>query len=1373
MNLDINRSVYKLDPPDEESSDDPRNQFSQFLEVPNIILLGDPGSGKTHTFKAASKEENAKFLSVRQFLATEGLGDDSETYYLDGLDEFRSRFDDKNLVFEVIKLLNRLGRPKFRLSCRAADWLGQTDLSLFKSYFDSQSYAVLKLAPLNENEISTILCKQGIVESEDFINEAIERGLEGLLENPQTLIMLSDVVRQGTWPETKKELYEESIEILLSEPNHERGRKSPEHFGAKELIEAAGAVCTSILISNVDGISLLGNSTHSGFPSYRSIPFENEQKVIACLLRRAFSFVSDEAVTYIHRTIAEFLGAKWLADKIRNGFPIRRVQSLISVEGHPTTELRGLHAWLATLLSDHAGAFIKNDSYGVLKYGDPASLAVPDRKLLLNDLETLSKTDPWFHKNDWSDHPLGALSGQDMVGSFKRILSDSNSSFHLKSIVLGAISNGPILQLLSANLKQIIENSEISYHERSEAIIAMLRAVPDGENKVVNIFRTSLVGGDSNSIRLRTRIIARIYANHFNPKDVYLLFADTLKLSDTNGYTGELLHLAYSLPEAAIPVVLDQLCYLTHVNRDNGKRRYSTDVESAFSQMLSRTLKPSFLYSVDRLWKWLKALYKLNENDFSFNCSPSISDWFIQNKPIVLELFNIAYDELKLPKTQTGWSFYNDFQNITMDSLTGEEMAKHVLGLLRSKTITDKESLLYRILGEIIFLTAPALRDLFGEFLMFAEDHKQLQKIRTKLCQSTIPDWRWKKSAKKLKAQCERDRSREQNCTNLIKQKESIRSGRDLDSLTFLVNVYYARFSDIERKLSPRERLCSEIGEELSVFSFEGFAAILKRPDIPSPKDIANQKAKGKYYPWWYAILAGMDEAWKQKETLSSFPDTLLKTALALTYELPTTYEKKDSNSVDTESTRQWKELLIKDRPDLVEAVFEDLTRVTLRYKKDHVSVLYDLTHKDSTKSWRSKLALKILHEFPSPKQRDLGYLVIAALFNHEFHEELVQIAKEMVYNKGRVKGENRAIWLLIGFLLDFEGFKIHFEKYSKSRDWVFWTVKEFVTDVVNLNEQMKSKLTENHLETIINIFGEKYKNVSRPDGVTVGRKNPWDASRFIEWGIDILSSKTEQNATDALERLSDNPKLDSYKEHLKHALANQLTIRRESEFTQPSWEEVTEALQGGKPANIADLHAFILDHLEGVKTEIRQSNTNTYKAFWRCDSSGAVESPEIEDVCRDRLIEQLKLNLRPLDLRIEPEGHMAANKRADIVILPPPGQKLPLELKRDIHPDLWTACKNQLERLYTRDPEAKGYGIYVVFWFGDQRSGNLPKPPTGIKKPANALELEKALRSLIPVDKRHCLEAVVIDVTPPALPSGKKTTKKKVKPLKTKSISA
>ena len=187
------------------------------------------------------------------------------------------------------------------------------------------------------------------------------------------------------------------------------------------------------------------------FPSNRDVPFDDHQKVEACLARRAFSSVRADNVSYVHRTVAEFLAAKWLSGRVREGLPIRRVQNLIGIEGHPAPELRGLHAWLAILLPEHAPVLMSHDPYGVLVYGDAASLSVAHRQTLFTAIEDVSKNDPWF-RTGRSDSSLGALSGPDMAGSFRRILSDPASSSQLRGVILDAIANGPSLPELLPDL---------------------------------------------------------------------------------------------------------------------------------------------------------------------------------------------------------------------------------------------------------------------------------------------------------------------------------------------------------------------------------------------------------------------------------------------------------------------------------------------------------------------------------------------------------------------------------------------------------------------------------------------------------------------------------------------------------------------------------------------------------------------------------------------------------------------------------------------------------------------------------------------------------------------------------------------------------
>jgi hypothetical protein len=143
--------------------------------------------------------------------------------------------------------------------------------------------------------------------------------------------------------------------------------------------------------------------------------------------------------------------------------------------------------------------------------------------------------------------------------------------------------------------------------------------------------------------------------------------------------------------------------------------------------------------------------------------------------------------------------------------------------------------------------------------------------------------------------------------------------------------------------------------------------------------------------------------------------------------------------------------------------------------------------------------------------------------------------------------------------------------------------------------------------------------------------------------------------------------------------------------------------------------------------------------SWLRADSTGLVETK----------ITSGAIAVDLLGIIVEPEGHMVADKRADITAALP-GRKLILELKRDIHAELWSAPATQLDRFYTRDPEASGYGVYGVFWYGKHRQGTVPKHPKGNTAPKSAVELEVMLNDIIVAEQRSKLRAIVIDVSVP-----------------------
>jgi hypothetical protein len=245
---------------------------------------------------------------------------------------------------------------------------------------------------------------------------------------------------------------------------------------------------------------------------------------------------------------------------------------------------------------------------------------------------------------------------------------------------------------------------------------------------------------------------------------------------------------------------------------------------------------------------------------------------------------------------------------------------------------------------------------------------------------------------------------------------------------------------------------------------------------------------------------------------------------------------------------------------------------------------------------------------------------------------------------------------------------------------------------------------------------------------------------------LNELSAMPTQEATSALKALLEDAALGTYQDSVRRALANQQERFREVTYCQPNWEETLATLANGAPANVADLQVLVMAHLHDVRKQIDSGNTDSFKRFWNEDQYGRKACPKPEESCRDVLVDMLRPRVQPLGIAVEPEGHMARDKRADITVFFR-GIKLVIELKRDYHADLWTAAENQLDRFYTRDPEAAGYGIYGVFWYGDSRPKSMAPSPEG-KVPGYAAELERMLVQSVSAEKRTRIVIIIIDVS-------------------------
>jgi hypothetical protein len=466
----------------------------------------------------------------------------------------------------------------------------------------------------------------------------------------------------------------------------------------------------------------------------------------------------------------------------------------------------------------------------------------------------------------------------------------------------------------------------------------------------------------------------------------------------------------------------------------------------------------------------------------------------------------------------------------------------------------------------------------------------------------------------------------------------------------------------------------------------------------------------------------------------------------------------------------EWKTAVMQDRPELARDAYVAIARAKLAKGDQMVDGLRELMVEEVFKPFRADIALGFLRDFPNADPYRMNELFDGVLALPAAHSGFLALADRVLTGAVSVGQRQQDMWLAAAYLLSPGRYEAALEAAATLRPAIVFDLRDR-TGYDAYGDRQPSALSLPQLEFLARLTGALYPETDFPTGVYGGNTNPWDAAEYCHKLVNAISAVPSEAATEALRRLEADAKLASYNPYLRHALANQEKRRRESEYDRPDWPSTIKALSNGPPATVADLHALLLDQLDDLRKRVARENTDIYKSFWNLDSYSRPKKPRPEEACRDMLVTLLRPALAPKGVSVEPEGHMVADKRADISAAMP-GRKILCEWKRDYHADLWTAADQQLERFYAHDPEAKGFGIYGVLWFGEKRPSRVPKHPDGLEPPRSAAELEQMLRARIPADRRGRLAVLVMDVSGPPAAKRKRhpaSAKKKKKSTVTK----
>ena len=485
----VDRSCREIpqDGADRSPPAEPR-PLAEYRNLPAYVLIGDPGAGKTTAFEqeCAALRGGGEMVSARDFLAFEDLPEwHGKTLFIDGLDEIRAGAQDVRTPFDEIRArLDRLGRPQFRLSCRGADWLGALDRDRLAMVAPGGKVQVLCLESLTEADILQVLEHSPQVgDAAEFMRQAEHRGLSELLANPHTLGLLAEAVAGGAWPETRRETFELACRKLIGEWNPEHQAVGDTRLADLERgLHAAGFLCAVQIIAGRAGYALTVNAATEDFPLLGELSSEDSELFAPVTRTKLFNFFGTGLIVPVHRHLAEYLAARYIADRIEQSqFPVGRIlESITGEAGMVVSQLRGLSAWLATLCASRRDLIIDRDPVGVALYGDVKDFSVRNKLCLLEGLGRHINVDSsLFQHPPLPASPLGALSTPDMESRFQEILLTVDRSGKQQEIVgcvIDAMLHGMKFLSLRSTLMRIVRDPTWNLFLRERTLMLLLRS---------------------------------------------------------------------------------------------------------------------------------------------------------------------------------------------------------------------------------------------------------------------------------------------------------------------------------------------------------------------------------------------------------------------------------------------------------------------------------------------------------------------------------------------------------------------------------------------------------------------------------------------------------------------------------------------------------------------------------------------------------------------------------------------------------------------------------------------------------------------------------------------------------------------------------
>ena len=1178
MSLIVPRSVTvvpnRRDAP--PGADDGRSRsapLAEFRSERAYVLLGDPGAGKTEAFGTESRAVPGSIRAPARRFIYRSLDRHpewhAETLFIDGLDEVRAgRPDVRRPMDLILERLERLGSPNFRLSCRAADWLGRNDLQEIVSTAGYADVRVLHLEPLRDEDILRILADLGVPDPHGFLDEARDRGLEGLLGNPHSLGLLVKAVGDDEWPRDRRTTFENACRALARERNdqHRAVQRSGPLLSLDRIMAAAGHLSALLLLSDKEYVSI-DSSEDPDVLCLEDVSGGDQPALQRALKSNLFSVNPDGGFVPPHRQVAEFLGARFLHTRIDSGVPGSRVLALMTGEdGVVVTELRGLSAWLAAFDRASRRSLIRTDPVGIALYGDVQGFRSDEKERLLRAFaERADDIKAW----SWPAVALASLIDSHTLRLLEGYLGDEDRGDGRQGVVgllLRGLAHASGVQPSHDGLEQAVRDVTWQPRVRQSALRAAIhhfRSRKDGA-PILRVLLDEIRDGrvEDRDGELLGTLLSALYPASVGPEEVWDYLLPLPLGSSTFGA-----HLAFWSTHILQKTRGSDVIALVEALVARGKRFRQAFPDYGLTDMalalLARTLAASGeTIPVSTLYDWVELM------DFegfgSVRTRPiaylQVSRWLAERPGLQKRLALEGLSRLRRDDPQArGDNLHRALtvRWILFESGTPDDFAEWCLR--RAVEVADSR---LEIALALLEWSCP-WGD--GDSGVSIEDVREATKavpglraeVELMLTPPREPEHVARVREERREYQLERRQKAAEFIAEVRKQADELRQGQCAPRLLHFLAQAYNDFLLKRGGATPRQRVGTRLHGHLDLVeaAMEGFRRVTDRNDLPSLRDIIRLDEQSRMSFFAHPLLAGFDLM--GAESLSSRRPAEVSRAVALYYLTP----------INVEGHPVWYRQALESQPTAVADALVKVTRSRIRGRRD-CPHLWRLGRESSHRAVARLAISSLLRAFPTrctePQVTALHEVLLAAV---RWQPSGIEEAIRARAARPGMDVSQQALWLVAGLFCSPEAYLpalvafVEDGEGARMRQTVRFLSPE---DMRELPMQWDSDV----LKTMIELLGSRY-TPWRPGSAGMLSDREEDRLKvegLISHWATTLAGRTDHSACDALRSLVDDPALEPWHPRLSGARDEQVVARRNTTFAAPELEGGSENL-GKRPA--------------------------------------------------------------------------------------------------------------------------------------------------------------------------------------------------------------